>query len=60
VTAVLVVAAVLLWYVVVSGPVARAKAGCVDRGGQIVLDLDERGISLVQYCALPDGSRERI
>lgn len=59
-TAVLVAAAVLLWYAIFSGVVAKARTTCVDRGGVVVFDLDERGVSLVQYCDLPDGTRERI
>jgi hypothetical protein len=59
-TAVVVVVAVLLWYGLTSGRVERARTSCTDRGGQVTLDLDERGVSYVQWCVLPDGTRERI
>lgn len=59
-TAVVVAVAVLLWYGLTSGRVERARASCIDRGGQVTLDLDERGVSYVQWCVLPDGTRERI
>ena len=59
-TALAIVAAVVLWYAIVTPRVERSRAACVDRGGSVVLDLDERGVSYVQWCVLPDGTRERI
>jgi hypothetical protein len=59
-TAVGIAAAVLLWYAITSGRVERVRTACTDRGGQVVLDLDERGVTFVQWCVLPDGTRERI
>lgn len=59
-TAVAIAAAVLVWYVLISSNVLRARTSCTDRGGELVLDLDERGVSYVQWCVLPTGTRERI
>lgn len=59
-TAIAIVAAVVLWYALVSGKVQHARTSCTDRGGVLLLDLDERGAMIVQWCILPDGTRERI
>jgi len=59
-TALAIAGAVLVWYVLISGNAQRARSACTDRGGELVLDLDERGVSYVQWCVLPDGTRERI
>ncbi|HET7182770.1 MAG TPA: hypothetical protein VFI15_11100 [Candidatus Limnocylindrales bacterium] len=53
-------AAVVVWFLIISSSVERARAACIDRGGQITLDLDERGVSYVQWCVVPGATRERI
>jgi putative hemolysin len=55
-----IVAAVLIWYAMIHGRVDRARASCVERGGEVVVDLDARGVTYVQWCVLPDGTRELI
>ena len=59
-TAAAIVAAVLIWYALIHGRVERTRASCIDRGGALLIDLDERGVSYVQWCVLPDGTRELI
>jgi hypothetical protein len=59
-TAAAIVAAVVIWYVLTHDRVERARASCLDRGGEVLLDLDARGVTLVQWCVLPDGTRELI
>ena len=60
ITAAAIGAAVLIWYAIVHGKVEQSRASCMDRGGQVVLDLDQRGVTYVQWCVLPDGTRELI
>ena len=59
-TAAAIVAAVVIWYSLTHDRVERARASCLDRGGEVVLDLDARGVTFVQWCVLPDGTRELI
>jgi hypothetical protein len=59
-TAAAIVAAVMIWYSLTHDRVERARASCRDRGGEVVLDLDERGVTFVQWCVLPSGTRELI
>lgn len=59
-TAIVVAAAVLVFYLGFRDNVERSRSACIGRGGEVVLDLDERGVSLIQWCVLPDGTRERI
>lgn len=59
-TAVAIAAAVLVWYGLISAQAQRARTSCTERGGALVLDLDERGVSYVQWCVLPNATRERI
>ena len=59
-TAAAIVAAVLIWFAIIHARVERSRASCVERGGEVVLDLDARGVTYVQWCVLPDGTRELI
>jgi putative hemolysin len=59
-TVLAIVAAIAMWYGIVAPRAHQVRASCTDRGGALVFDLDERGVSLVQWCVLPDGSRQRI
>ena len=59
-TAAATVVAVLIWYAIVHGKVEQSRASCMDRGGEVMLDLDQRGVSYVQWCVMPDGTRELI
>lgn len=57
-TAITVVGALFLWYVMFSGRVQDARARCIERGGQVVIESDP--LSIGHYCVLPNGERERL
>lgn len=58
ITSLAVVAAVLLMVGLFGDDLARARQGCIDRGGQVVIESDPQSIG--QYCVLPDGEKEPL
>jgi len=57
-SALAVVAAVLIWVMLIGDDRRRAQEGCVARGGEVVILSDAQSIG--QYCLLPNGEKERL
>jgi uncharacterized membrane protein affecting hemolysin expression len=58
VTVIVILIAVVVGFAVFNGRVQRARQGCEDAGGQVVIVSDPTSIG--QYCVYPSGSRDPI
>ena len=57
-SALAVVAAVLIFFMLIGDDRRRAQEACVARSGEVVIVSDAQSIG--QFCLLPNGEKERL
>ena len=57
-SALAVMAAVLVWVMLIGDDRRHAQEACIARGGEVVIVSDAQSIG--QYCLLPNGQKERL